>query len=64
MRFAKIPEKFNFEYVICHQKADYVLKFTRRDTGDIHSYFCERCFKNFKTNFRKDNLTEIKLSED
>ena len=61
MRFAKIPEKFNFE---CVQKADYVLKFTRRDTGDIHSYFCERCFKKFKTNFRKDNLTEIKLSED
>ena len=64
MRYAKIPDRFDIKCVICHDRADYCLKFTRRDVGDIHSYFCKRCFTRFKNDFRKDNLKEIKPVDD
>lgn len=61
IRYALLPSNCELNCVICKNKADYALKFTRRDEGDIHTFFCKKCFERFKTDFKNNDLKEIIL---
>lgn len=61
MKFTKIPKNSDIECAVCHEPAELVLKFTRRDVGDIHFFVCQKCFERLKNDFKNNNLTEIKI---
>ncbi len=62
IKYAIIPSNIDFECVVCRQKADYVLKFNRNDLGDVHTYFCKKCFEKFKHDFKNNNLVKLDVS--